>query len=438
MLMRRVRWVVLCFPLLANAQQQAQKSTLTSATIDDIVSYALKNQPVIQQAEIDEQITEKAIKGRLADWYPQLNFTYNYQRFIDLQSSVIGGNLIRFGVDNTSSAQFTASQNVFNRDVLLASKTASTVRLQAHQNTRLQKIEIVANVKKATYDVLATQQQIKVSEESILRLSQSLKDAKSRYEAGVSDKTDYQRASILLRNAQATLTAHKAALDHKMSFLKTLMGYPEDEELNISYDEQRLESSIAIDTTQRVVFDSHINYELLQTKRELQEANLTHSKWAFLPSVNIFGAYNLNYQNNNFSELYDQKFPYSYVGATVSLPLFQGGKRTAKVQEARLAYNRIGTEITNLKNQLNTGYAQALAGYKTNLAMYLAQKENTELAQEVYDIIRLQYTNGVRTYLDVTTAESELRTTRINYFNALYRVLASRVEVEKSLGLINY
>jgi len=59
------------------------------------------------------------------------------------------------------------------------------------------------------------------------------------------------------------------------------------------------------------------------------------------------------------------------------------------------------------------------------------------LAQEVYDVINLQYKSGVKTYLDVTIAETDLRTTRINYFNALYQVLASKIDVERALGTIN-
>ncbi|MEQ9287347.1 MAG: TolC family protein [Cyclobacteriaceae bacterium] len=435
-LLRGVTWIILFIPFLDQAQNTVE--VLEKATIEDIIQYALKNQPKVKQAQIDEEMADQAIKGKLADWYPQLNFDYNYQRFIELQSSVIGGEVIRFGVDNTSSVQFTATQNIFNSDVLLASKTASTVRLQASQNTSRSKIDVAANVTKAVYDVLATTQQIKVSEESIVRLEQSLKDAKSRYSAGISDKTDFQRASILLRNAQASLATNKASLQYKTDFLKSLMGYPKEEELIIAYDEHSMEREILLDTTQAIHYSSHINYQILQTQKELQKANLKYNQWAYLPSVSLFGAYNLNYQNNSFGELYDNKFPYSYVGAKVSLPLFQGGKRASKVQEARLANSRIDFSLIDLENQLHAGYSQALSAYKSNLAMYGAQKENVALAQEVYDIIRLQYNSGVKTYLDVTTAESELRTTRINYFNALYRVLASKVDVEQALGQIIY
>ena len=106
----------------ASAQEAEQDSLLQNATLDKVVEYALVHQPAVQQALTDEEITNKVIKGKLADWYPQINFTYNYQHFTDLQSSVIGGNVIRFGVENTSSTQFTATQNLFNRDVLLASQ----------------------------------------------------------------------------------------------------------------------------------------------------------------------------------------------------------------------------------------------------------------------------------------------------------------------------
>jgi outer membrane protein TolC len=163
-----------------------------------------------------------------------------------------------------------------------------------------------------------------------------------------------------------------------------------------------------------------------------------YSYWAFLPTLNAFGAYNLNYQNDHFGELYNQRFPYSYIGATLAFPIFQGGKRVAKIQEQKATRKRIDEGLDNLQRVINTEYTRALANYKSNLTNYQTQKDNVLLAEEVYNIIQLQYQNGVRTYLDVTIAESDLRTTRINYFNALYQVLASKLDVQRALGQIKY
>lgn len=436
---RTLRWVVLIalfLPFMSSAQ--STDSTLQSATLEKVVAYALVHQPAVQQAKLDEDITNRIIRGKLADWYPQISFTYNYQRFFDLQSSIIGGNLIRFGVDNTSSAQFTATQNIFNRDALLASSTASTVRQQARQSTSRSQIDVVVNVTKAFYDLLATSQQIKVSEESIVRLKRSLKDAQSRYNAGLSDKTDPKRATILLGNAEASLKTNREMLNYKQEYLKTLMGYPANKTLPVEYDTLQMENEVAFDTLQQIDYTNNIDFKILTTQRQLQDANVKYSYWAFLPSLNAFGAYNLNYQNNAFGELYNQRYPYSYAGVTLVLPIFQGGKRIAKIQEQRYTSRRLDVSLVNLKNSLNTEYTRSLAAYKSNLQNYLVQKENVDLAREVYDVIQLQYWSGVRTYLDVTIAESDLRTTRINYFNALYSVLASKMDVQRALGQINF
>lgn len=437
----RYRWrmgilAILLIPAVSFAQ--VGDSTLIHATLPAVIGYAMDHQPQVRQAEVDQQIAGKIIRGKLADWYPQINFNYNYQRFFDLQSSVIGGNLIRFGVNNTSYTQLTLTQTIFNRDVLLASGTASDVRAQAELTTKKSKIDLTANVTKAFYDVLATEQQIKVNEESIIRLQRSQQDASSRYNAGISDKTDFKRASILLANAKVSLKSNQELLAYKVANLKRLMGYPAARTLDLEYDTLTMESEILIDTMQQLQYHSHVDYQLLNVQRDLQDANVRYSKWAFLPSLSAFGAYNLNYQNNAFGELYQENFPYSYLGATLSLPIFQGGKRVAKIQEQKLSRERIDQSITNLENTLESEYTRVMAAYKINLANYEAQKSNVELAREVYDIIQLQYVNGLRTYLDVITAESDLNTARINYFNALYQILASKVDVMQTLGQINY
>ena len=45
---------------------------------------------------------------------------------------------------------------------------------------------------------------------------------------------------------------------------------------------------------------------------------------------------------------------------------------------------------------------------------------------------------GRQTYLEVINAETDLRTATINYYTALYNVLASKVDVQKELGQFNY
>jgi outer membrane protein TolC len=416
--------------------QSNSDSILTNPTLPNVVQYALKRQPAVLQSLLDQEITDFQIKSRLADWYPQINFNYLYQHNFKVQVAVINGNPTRLGVNNTSAFQFSASQNIFNRDVLLASRTKGDVRQQALQLTEDTKIGVVTNVSRAFYDLVTTQEQSKVTIQNINRLERTVKDTRAKYEAGVVDKTDYKRATIALNNSIAQKKANDEAQKAKQELLKSLMGYPTTEQLNVVYDSAVLEAEIAIDTLQPLDYNRRIEYRILMTQRRLQESNVQYNKWSYFPTLSANGAYNFNYQSNEFGKLYNQSFPQSFAGLTLSFPIFQGGKRKWNIKQAQWELKRVDLDVVNLKNTINAEYSGALAGYKTALYNFIATRENVALAQEVYDVILLQYNSGIKTYLEVAVAENDLRTAQINYFNALFQVLSNRIEVQRARGEI--
>jgi outer membrane protein len=447
----KVGTLLLFTSFFAGAQTGDRDSLLAEGTLDNVVMYAVRNQPYVQQAILDQDITNMQIKGKLADWYPQISAQYNYQRNIQLLTSVIvlppavaaslgatGPLYAHGGTTNLSTPQLYGTWNLFNRDVLLAGRTASDVRTHSAQVSSSTRISAAVNTTKAFYDVLATTQAIKLGQGDILRLKQSLKTAYDQYQGGIVDKTDYKRAIITLKNTEAVLKSNEELLKYKMQYLKALMGYPPNGELKISYDSAQMEEEIPLDTLQSLNPADRIDYKILDTNRKLQSYNLKYARWAFLPTVQAYGYWVNYYYGNTFGELYDKRFPNTYYGATVTLPLFQGFKRTANIRQQKYSLARVDQDIANFKNTANAQYQQALAAYKGYLATYLALKENLQLAKEVYDIIQLQYKTGIKTYLDVITAETDLRNSRTNYVNALYQVLGSKVDVQNALGQINY
>ncbi len=428
--------IILLIPGLVSAQQNKNDSTLQTATLENCIQYALKYNPDLQNAKINEEITETIIKSKLADWYPQLNFNYNLQHNIQLPTLNFNGNLIHTGSVNTSGLQFGATQNIFKRDVLLASRTAKDVRLQSHQATTEQNINIAVLVSKAFYDLILTTQQLKVTEEDIARTEQSVKDAFYQYQSGIVDKTDYKRASIALNNAKALKKSGDESLIAKSAYLKELMGYPDDKKIDLVYDTAQMEKEIIIDTLQTINYNNRIEIQMLQTQKILQQYNLQYYKWSFLPDVSAFGNYNLNYLNNKIGKLYNLAYPNSYIGVMLSVPIFQGGKRLQQIKQAQFQISQVDNSILSSQNQINTRYQQAMSSYKSNLYDYYSLKENLALANEVYEVIRLQYHSGVKAYLEVINAETDLRTAQINYYNALYQVLSSKIDVAQSLGNI--
>jgi outer membrane protein len=430
--------VLFSFSTRAQSAVYATDTGLLNATLPTCVQYALKHYPLVQQALLDERITDRQIRSRLADWYPQIDFQYLYQYNFQLPPAFFNGAVNASGTTNTSTLGLGATQNIFNRDVLLASHTARDVRTQSKQATASNKIDVVVNVSKAFYDVLLTQKQIEVLKDDITRLERNLKDAYNQYQGGLVDKTDYKRATISLNNSKAEKKSDEELLKARYAVLKQQMGYLGSEDIQLAYDSTQMEESVYVDTMTVVDYNNRIEYQSLLTQQRLQLANLQYNKWSFLPTVSAVGAYNFSFLNNQFSKLYSQDFPNSYAGLQLSFPIFQGTKRIQNIRVAELQVQRVDWDIVNLKSAINSQYEQALATYKGDLNDYFILRENLALARDVFNTIELQYKSGIKAYLDLITAETDLRNAQSNYSNALYQVLSSKLDVQRALGSINF
>lgn len=426
---------------------QAKPDTLSSNVISlqQCISYALRNQPTAKQASIDEQINERNIAISLADWLPQVNATGNAQHYFQLPEAYFpnttnpgaAGSYVSSGLPNTSTLTLGATQTIFNPTVALAARTSKYSRLFYKQNTQSTQINVVAEVSKAFYDVLLSQKQLAITDEDIVRLRQSLKDAYDRYKAGIVDKIDYKQATIALNNSVAQHKQSEEAIKSKIAFLKQMMGYTPERPLQLAYDSVRLEQETLIDTNQVLDITKRVEYNQLQTQRTLQTLNVDYYRWNYLPSLSAFGNYNLSYLNSNLPDLYSRTFPNSLVGLNVAIPIFTGTKRLQNLSKARLQVDRADLDIVNTKNLINTEYVQALAEYKSSYNDYIMLKQNVALAQDVYHVVSIQYREGIKTYLDVITAQSDLHTSELNYYNALFNVLSGKIDLQKALGTLS-
>lgn len=421
-------------------QTSANDKQLSNASLQEVISYALINKPGVKQSLIDEEIGERDIKSALSGWFPQINGTANYNNNLKQQVNALTINgetsYITFGTKQTSALTLQADQQFLNAGLIQASKAAKFYRQQYKQNTENTKITTVVEVSKAFYDILTSKEQLSIINENIARLEKQLKDSKAQYDVGLVDKTDYQRAQISLSNSRADKKRNEELMKYKYAYLRELIGYGTEKELSLNFNASSMEREILLDTTQQSVYENRVEYRLLQTQKQLQHLNTSYNKWSYLPTIAGFVNYNWNYMNNNFSDLYNKNFPSSIFGLTLALPIFQGTKRTQEIKKSQLQEKRIDLDLLNAKNQINTQYQQAMATYKANLNDWKTAGSNVDISKQVYNTIKLQYDEGIKTYLDLMTSETDLRTAQLNYLNALYSLLSSKLDVQQSLGTI--
>jgi outer membrane protein TolC len=429
-----------------NILAQKSSDTVTEVlSLDGCIHYAVKNQPALKQSQIDEGITKASNFIALSGWLPQANVTGIFQHYYDLptafftdQSNPSGPKTpVHTGLYNNFTPELSVTQTIFNPDVLYASGAAHLYTKQAAQNTDAARINLISNVSKAFYDVLLTQQQMAVLKDDTARLNKNQQDAYHEYVSGIVDKVDYEQATISLNNSLSQLISTQNALKPKYAALKQLMGYPQEKGLNIQFDTAIMMQEILFDTSRLLDYNNRIEYQQLTTGRRLQKALTDYYRYGFLPSVSASYNYFWLYANDQYSQLYNKTYPYSYLGLNFSFPLFQGFKRLENIHRSKLQESRQDWDVVNLKLEINTEYQQALANYKSNLYNLYKMQENKQLARDVYNIVKLQYREGVKTYLNVITAESDLRNSEISYLNALFQLLMSKIDLQKAMGDIS-
>lgn len=412
-------------------------------TLKDVLAIGLEQNPVLLQYKNQESIVGYQVKSNLSGWLPEVIVDGDYMRYFSQPTAIFpdfnnpeSGQFqeVRTGIPFNSSLNFSVNQQLINNELIRSQHQASPLRKQAAQSLEDFKIELVNQLTVTFYDALLSQEQVQLTSEDIRRQQKQLQDAKLMYETGLTDQIDYKRALINIQNSQSALYEYREETKIKLAQLNSLMGYPKDRvlELTASFDE--LLEEIYLDTLQQPIVGNRIEYQLLETQRGLQEVEIRYQKRRFIPTLSAFYNYNILYLSPVGNELFNQGYPFSLIGVRLNYPLFQGGRRIFEAREAALQLDNVELEQKDFSNQVQAAHQEALSRYKNQLYLFNIQERNKKLAEEIYEVISLQYEEGIKNFLEVIVAETDLRTSRINYTRSLFAVLTSKLAVQRARG----
>jgi len=440
------RLFISIFAILASSscvysQSKSSADSIPSLNLDQCIAYGLEHQPGVLESFIGISIAKKTNEINLSGWLPQLNASGNFNHYIELPTGFSANSQgvetpVKTGIYNTLSPELTASESIFSPGLLFAAKSAHLLVQQAKQANDSSKINIVATISTAFYNLLNTLEQINVLREDTAQFAKNVRDAYHQYVGGIVDKTDYEEATITLNNSKAQLKQATLNVVPQYASLKQEMGFSPAKEFNVNFDTAQMAHTITLDTTQQLQYKNRIEYQLLETAKSLQQQDINYYRYNFLPTISAFYTYNYEFENNSFPNLFSQAYPYSFIGASVTIPLFTGFARLESVQRAKLQGQILDLGEANLQSAIYSQYSSALANYKGNIYNLLMQKQNVTMAKDVYGIVSVQYKQGIIPYLNVITAENNLVSSEINYLNSLFQALLSKVDLEKAMGNI--
>lgn len=436
------------------AQQDTSKKVY-NFSITDCINYAFEHQDTVKNAALDVKSADYKIKETIGTGLPQISGTASFQDYLKPPVSVgpnfaqaLSGEPINFNaplvpfpigaVTYTNSYSAQLSQLIFSGSYLVGLKASRTYKELYEKSLTRSKIDATVNITKAYYQVLVSNEQIKLLDANLKELKEQLDQTIQENKQGVVEKIDVDRLDVQYNNLVTNRENVIRSLVINYELLKFQMGMPIQYELtlkdkleDIKLDQQNLAG--AVDTG---FYHNRIEYSLLETNLKLNQLDVLNKKAAFLPTLSGNAGIADVYQENHFKYLYDHPYFNNYVGLNLNIPIYSGGQRKNQLRESQINVEKSKNDLYNAKNALSLQVNSALISYNNGLASLNNQKRSRELAQEVLRVSRIKYQQGVGSSIEVTQAETDAENADNQYIQALYNSLVSKVDLDWALGNI--
>ncbi len=438
--------LLLATPLLTQATEPAGQQPPLQLTLSDALEIALNENLTVRIAGEEIRRQEYARKGTYADLFPQIDFVGDYQyairkqtMYMDLESAgdaeeeSSGG--IQVGRDHTWSAGFTASVPVVSASLWKSLKISGYDVELAVEKARSSRIEMRNQVKQAFYSVLFAGESVNVFREAYDNALRNYQDIEAKFEQGLESEYDLIRADVNVKNAEPDLYNAENSLELAHWRLKALIGIDLERPIECvgsfaEYETNLYGSFLATDTLLNDNSDLRqldIQYNQLKKTKEMQIAE-------YYPTLDASFSYLWNAMANDFRFKNYRWDPYAFVGVSLKVPLFSGGKRYNQVKQTSIGIRQIEWQRDETQRNLRVTLKQYHDEMNTSIKQYHAARKGVEQAEKGYYISVKRYDTGDGTLLEINDSQLSLTNARLNLNQSVYNFLIARAELEKTLG----
>ncbi len=456
-------FATMAFVLLQQVPLNAQQ--LNRFSVKQAVDYALKNSVDVKNALLNLQIQKQTNREITSAALPQISggVSANYFPNVAVQSfpnfiaaatygvlekeGVKNGNgnpiispsdfgfvQAQFGTNYTASGGVDISQLLFDGQVFVGLQARDASLDFIKKQTAVTEEMINVNVQKIYYQLVVGRQQITSIDANIDRFQKLLRDTKEIYNNGFAEKLDVDKVSVQLNN----LLTEKLKVENQLragnASLKFLLNMPQKDTLVLtdSLTEEELKNNIL---DKNYNYSDRKEYQLLEVGKKLGEYNIKRYQLSYLPTLALYGNFYKNAQRNKFNFFNDgQWFTSSLIGMKISVPIFDGFAKAARVNKAKLELQQTNNTMEQLKATIDNDVEQANLKFSSSIITMDNQKKNMELAAKVYNTTKLKYEQGLGSNQEIYAAQTELKVSQNNYYGALYDAIIAKIDFLKAVG----
>jgi len=432
--------IAIAFPALAQLQT---RPTVLQLSLKQAVQLALapEGSTRVKLAEEDLKQAESRANQARAALLPDIegslqyqNETVNLRAFgIDFPKIPIPGFAIPtfVGPFGVLDARASANQTVFDFSAIRrfqASKVAVEATQADNDGTHDQVTDQVARAYLAGLRAQASLD----TERANVELSQSLlRLAQQQKAAGTGTGIEITRAEVQLANDRQALLVAENDVDRTHLQLLKVIGLKLDNPVEL-VDRLGYIPMEGTDPAQALATAKQHRAELRAQQRRQENARLNFSatKMERLPSVSAFANY------GDIGTSLGSALPTRSIGASVKIPIFDGGRRDARRAESASVFRQEAIRTTDLNDQIELDVRVAIDSLHSADAQVKAAEEGLTLAENEVAQAERRYKAGVSNSVEVTDAQTRLARARDNRVNALYNYNLARIDLGTATGTI--
>ena len=415
----------------------------SAETLADAIALAFQTNPTLQQQRANLRFVEEGYVQARAGYRPTVSgvATFSYNRTGQGRTQTTTGvNIPIPGSDSRGlSGGVQLSQSLYSGGRISAGVTAAEADILAERETlRQTEADVLQQAITAYVDVRRDLQSLAIRKENVAVLKRQVDETRIRFDVGEVTRTDVAQSEAQLASAQALLATAQAQLALSRASYAAVVGQSPGD----LAQEPQLKLPPTIDEAFDTAMIYNPNIRSADYSRQGAGARLAAAKAERRPSVSLSSTlgYSTNQPtaaggrfNGNGFENDDFRLG-SSTSITVRQPLFAGGLIDSGIRQSVERENFFIIQTEGARRTTTQAVAQSWNQLLSSRANIAANAEQVRAARVAFEGAQAEQAVGLRTTLEVLTAQQVLRDAELSLVNARHDEYVASAAVLNATG----
>ena len=410
--------------------QQSHAATLSEALLE-----AYKNNPELNAERENIKISKEDLNISKSEFLPSLTLSSSRSKeSTEKLTNRSGTNVSSTDVDPKTQS-ITIEQTLFQGFAGMADLEKNKIGLNLAEAKLLKREqETIYKAIEAYTGLVSTKEKLKINKKNVKLYENTVETAQARLERGQITLSDLAQSESSLAGAQAKfIQAKNDEVTAKLVYEKIIGSITNVDNLSKDSD---IDFKIPNSLNEAIKISKKNNPDLIIAKMEYEqsEKDITIAAADLSPSATLSLK---SSKTDDVSSSYDEQDKET-ITATISWPLFKGGKNIASLKKSKNKKNIKKFLFDNAIKSNDTNVASAWSSLQSSKSLLNAVKLQVQAAEIASEGITEEYESGLgRSTLDVMQSNSILLNSKISLADSERNYLLSQFRLLQSVGLLN-